>query len=50
MRQFAFLVTGFDASVSFTLRASALEKWANQQIEVLRAEEGHYVDGVWQIF
>jgi hypothetical protein len=43
-----FLVTGFDASVSFTLSAEALQKQPNQQLEILRAEEGHYVNGPWQ--
>jgi hypothetical protein len=43
-----FLVTGFDASVSFALPATDLQKEPNQQIEILRAEEGQYVDGVWQ--
>jgi hypothetical protein len=52
-----FLVTGFDASVSFVLpgapgppssfvAASGPEQ--HEQIEILRAEEGKYVDGVWQ--
>ena len=43
-----FLVTGFDASVSFTLSAAELQKEPNQQIEILQAEEGQYVDGVWR--
>jgi hypothetical protein len=43
-----FLVAGFDASVSFTLPASELQKTPNQQLEILRAEEGKYVDGAWQ--
>ncbi len=43
-----FLVSGFDASVSFTLSAADLQQQPNQQIEILRAEEGRYVDGVWQ--
>jgi hypothetical protein len=42
-----FLVTGFDASVSFTVLAAELEKQPNQQLEILRAEEGSYVDGAW---
>ena len=41
-------VAGFDASVSFTLPAAELQKQPNQQLEILRAEEGRYVDGVWQ--
>jgi hypothetical protein len=43
-----FLVTGFDVSVSFVVPADALEKQPNQQMEILRAEEGQYVDGAWQ--
>ncbi len=43
-----FLVTGFDVSVSFVVSATDLEKQPNQQMEILRAEEGQYVDGVWQ--
>ncbi len=43
-----FLVTGFNASVRFTLPAAELAKTPNRQIEILRAEEGQYVDGVWQ--
>jgi len=43
-----YLVAGFDASVSFTLPAAELQKQPNQQLEILRAEEGRYVDGVWQ--
>jgi hypothetical protein len=43
-----FLVTGFDASVSFTLSAAEMQKQPNQQIEILRAEEGKYVNGSWQ--
>ena len=44
-----FLVTGFDASVSFTLPFAELTKTPNQQLEILRAEEGQYVGGVWQV-
>jgi len=43
-----FLLSGFDVSVSFTLSAEELQKHPNQQIEILRAEEGTYVDGVWK--
>jgi hypothetical protein len=43
-----FLVVGFDASVSFAVSAAELQKEPNQQIEILRAEEGQYVGGVWQ--
>jgi len=42
-----FLVTGFDVSVSFTALPAELEKQPNQQLEILRAEEGAYVDGAW---
>jgi hypothetical protein len=43
-----FLVSGFDASVSFTLPAAVLQRTPNLQLEILRAEEGKYVGGVWQ--
>ena len=43
-----FLVSGFDASVSFTLPAAVLQQTPNLQLEILRAEEGKYVNGVWQ--
>jgi hypothetical protein len=43
-----FLVTGFDVSVSFAVSAAALDKQPNQQMEILRAEEGQYVEGTWQ--
>jgi Domain of unknown function (DUF5597)/Glycosyl hydrolases family 35 len=43
-----FLATGFDVSVSFALPADEMRKQPNQQIEILRAEEGSYVDGVWK--
>ncbi len=43
-----FLVTGFDVSVSFTLPAAELAGEPNQQLEILRAEEGQFVDGVWK--
>jgi hypothetical protein len=43
-----FLVTGFDASVSFHLADNPESKLQNQQLEILRAEEGRYVDGSWQ--
>ena len=42
-----YLVTGFDASVSFKL-ADTAGKAQNQQLEILRAEEGRYVNGSWQ--
>jgi Domain of unknown function (DUF5597)/Beta-galactosidase len=43
-----FVVTGFEASVSFTQGASEGTKTESQQIEILRADEGRYNDGVWQ--
>jgi len=52
-----FLVTGFDASVSFRLPdapgspssfGQKSEAWQKEQIEILRAEEGGYVDGAWK--
>jgi hypothetical protein len=43
-----FLVTGFDASVSFSLRDTSGTASPNEQIEILRANEGQYVDGSWQ--
>jgi hypothetical protein len=43
-----FLVTGFDASVSFSVSAASEAAPKNQQIEILRADEGEYVDGNWQ--
>ncbi len=42
-----FLVTGFDASVSFTF-TPAYAKSNNAQIEILRAEEGTYDNGIWK--
>ena len=41
-----FLVVGFDSSVSFQLPAGGSEQ--NEQIEILRAEEGTYANGTWQ--
>ncbi len=52
-----FLVTGFDASVSFRLPgapgspssfAQQSGQKQSEQVEILRAEEGGYVDGTWQ--
>jgi hypothetical protein len=43
-----YLVTGFDASVSFQLADNPASKAQNQQLEILRAEEGGYVKGSWQ--
>ncbi len=45
---FEFLITGFDASVSFELASTPGDKPGNEQIEILRAEEGQYVKGAWQ--
>jgi hypothetical protein len=41
-----FLVAGFDASVSF--RLSTASSAQNKQIEILKAEEGTYINGSWQ--
>jgi hypothetical protein len=41
-----FLVAGFESSVTF--RATSADAAHNQQLEILRAEEGQYVDGVWE--
>ena len=56
-----FLVTGFEASVSFRLPGApgspssfgesegpTEQKEQKEQIEILRAEEGSYVDGIWK--
>ena len=43
-----FLVTGFDASVSFKVTDKPGAAANNEQLEILRADEGQYVDGVWQ--
>jgi beta-galactosidase GanA len=43
-----FLVTGLDASVSFELTDTTDAKLRNEQIEILRAEEGLYLNGTWQ--
>ncbi len=40
-----FLVTGFDASVSFHLPGEL----PGQRSQILRAEEGRYEDGVWKM-
>ena len=44
-----FLVTGFEASVSFEVAPGADGKPLSQQVEILRAEEGKYVNGTWQL-
>ena len=44
-----FLVTGFEASVSFERLPPLGGKPLNQQVEILRAEEGKYVNGAWQL-
>ncbi len=43
-----FLVTGFDASVTFELGHAPGAKPRNEQLEILRADEGQYVKGAWQ--
>ena len=45
---YEFLVTGFEASVSFVMGAPAGGKKQEQQLEILRADEGQYAGGVWQ--
>ncbi len=45
---YEFLVTGFDASVSFYLGAAANGKTQGKQLEILRADEGQYANGAWQ--
>ena len=42
-----FLVTGFDASVSFELTTAPGSKPRNEQVEILRADEGQYINGTW---
>ena len=42
-----YLVTGFDASVSFRF-SPEYAKAHNAQLEILRAEEGKYENGVWK--
>ena len=44
-----FIVTGFDASVTFVQPQQADGKPQTQQLEILRAEEGRYADGAWQM-
>jgi hypothetical protein len=46
---FEYLVTGFDASVSFELAPAPGERPGKEQIEILRAEEGQYVKGAWEM-
>lgn len=43
-----FLVTGFDASVSFELTNPPGAQPRNEQVEILRADEGQFVNGTWQ--
>jgi hypothetical protein len=43
-----FLVTGFDASVSFEIANAPGARPRNEQVEILRADEGQYVNGTWQ--
>lgn len=45
---YEFLVTGFDASVSFVLSDPPESNASNLQLEILSAEEGRFVDGRWQ--
>jgi hypothetical protein len=41
-------VTGVDASVSFKLN-TAYASGHNAQLEILSAQEGNYINGVWQM-
>jgi hypothetical protein len=41
-----FLITGFDASVNFEPASTSQSR--KEQIEILRADEGQYVNGIWQ--
>jgi hypothetical protein len=43
-----YLVTGFDASVSFSLRDAPGTASQDEQLEILSADEGQYVDSSWQ--
>ncbi len=43
-----FLVTGFNASVTFELATPQSAKPRNEQVEILRADQGQYIDGSWQ--
>jgi Domain of unknown function (DUF5597) len=38
-----------DLALRPCLPADELKRQPNQQIEILRAEEGSYVDGVWKV-
>jgi len=44
-----FIATGFDSSVSFELNRTPETRSRNEQLEILRAEEGQYIDGVWHM-
>jgi hypothetical protein len=43
-----FLVTGFDASVTFVATTAAGAAPRNEQLEILSAEQGQYVGNTWQ--
>ena len=43
-----FVVTGFEASVSFIEGPLTGDKRQTRQVEILRAEEGQYLNGAWQ--
>ncbi|NYF78968.1 DUF5597 domain-containing protein [Granulicella arctica] len=45
---YEFLVTGFDASVSFQLAPPTSHSMQDKQIEILQADEGQYIHGTWQ--
>jgi hypothetical protein len=42
-----FLVTGFDASISFQIASTGDGKTGTSQLEILRADQGNYNQGVW---
>jgi hypothetical protein len=43
-----FLVSGFDSSISFEMANAPGAKPRDEQVEILRADEGQYVNGTWQ--
>jgi hypothetical protein len=43
-----FLVSGLDASISFEIANAPGAKPRNEQVEILRADEGEYLNGTWQ--
>jgi beta-galactosidase GanA len=43
-----FVITGFEASVSFIQSSPNVDQPQIKQVEILRAEEGQYINGAWQ--